>query len=168
MKAAGPSAAAVLAQLEKILGSPLFLNSERMSRFLRFVVEETLAGRAEQVKEAVVGAEVYRRGDSFDPRNDATVRVEASKLRGKLSRYYETEGRDDQVVISIPKGGYVPVFETRDSTPVRASWPLTGWVLTLGGGSILLAAVMLLSLRGPSRQDPPKLKAGSLDHLSGH
>src|SRR4051812_31841422 len=95
-------------QLGKILSSPTFLGSPRMSRFLRFVVETTLDGNEDRIKEYVVAVDVFDKGDDYDPQADSTVRTEASKLRSRLSRYYDTEGRNDPVVITIPKGSYVP------------------------------------------------------------
>jgi hypothetical protein len=100
--------AAVRAQLGKILSSPVFVNSPRMSRFLRFVVETTLDGNGERIKEYVIAIEVFEKADDYDPQADSTVRTEASKLRSRLTRYYETEGRDDLIAITIPKGSYVP------------------------------------------------------------
>ena len=78
--------AAVLEALERILGTAGFVNSPRMSRFLRFVVEETLKGRADDLKEYVVGLRVFDKPESFDSTADPTVRAEASKLRAKLAR----------------------------------------------------------------------------------
>jgi Tol biopolymer transport system component len=92
-----------------------------MSRFLRFVVEETAAGRASDLKEYVVGVRVFDKVESFDPSIDSTVRVEASKLRAKLTRYYETEGRRDPIVIDIPKGHYGARFQCRTQTGQRVS-----------------------------------------------
>jgi Tol biopolymer transport system component len=103
--------AAVRAQLGKILSSPVFVNSPRMSRFLRFVVETTLNGKSESIKEYVIAIEVFEKSGDYDPQTDSTVRTEASKLRTRLSRYYETEGRNDLIAITIPKGSYVPQFE---------------------------------------------------------
>jgi Tol biopolymer transport system component len=84
-----------------------------MSRFLRFIVEETLDGRSDGIKEYAIALEVFQKNQNYDPQADSTVRTEASKLRSRLGRYYELEGRDDAVIISIPKGAYVPVFEVR-------------------------------------------------------
>src|SRR6516164_8697684 len=103
--------AAVRAQLGKILSSPVFVNSPRMSRFLRFVVETTLNGKSESIKEYVIAIEVFEKSGDYDPQTDSTVRTEASKLRSRLTRYYETEGRNDLIAITIPKGSYVPQFE---------------------------------------------------------
>ena len=101
---------AVRNELDRILVSPVFARSPRMSRFLRFVVEEALAGNGDRIKEYVIALEVFEKRDDYDPQADSTVRTEASKLRARLNRYYETEGREDPVVITIPKGTYVPMF----------------------------------------------------------
>ncbi len=108
-----PDTAAVQEALERILRSAGFVNSPRMSRFLRFVVEETAAGRAGELKEYVVGVRVFDKAESYDPAVDPTVRVEAAKLRAKLGRYYEGEGRGELILIEIPKGGYSAQFSTR-------------------------------------------------------
>src|SRR5215510_10508016 len=100
-------------ELNKILASPVFTSSPRMSRFLQFVVEQTLEGKSDQIKEYVVAVEVFDKPGSYDPKADSTVRTEASKLRSRLGRYYDTIGRDDPVVISIPRGTYAAAFEDR-------------------------------------------------------
>src|SRR5215469_6429669 len=102
----------VRVSLHKILASELFARSSRQSRFLRFTVEETLAGRGCTLKECVVGVEVFDRRDAFDPRSDPIVRIAAIRLRAKLKAYYETEGREDSVIIEFPRG-YMPVFRWR-------------------------------------------------------
>ena len=107
---------AVQEALERIVASPGFANSPRMSRFLRFVVEETAAGRASDLKEYVVGVRVFDKAESFDPSSDPTVRVEASKLRAKLTRYNETDGRGDRILIEIPKGHYSARIRIRTET----------------------------------------------------
>jgi hypothetical protein len=95
---------AVREELNRILASPVFAKSPRMSRFLKFVVEETIEGRSERIKEYVIALEVFGKDEKYDSQTDSTVRTEASKLRSRLGRYYESEGRDDGVLISIPKG----------------------------------------------------------------
>src|SRR5512135_2863172 len=100
----------IRAAADRILAAESFRRSERLSRFLRFVVDSTLEGRPERLKEYVLGIEVYQKGTNFDPRIDSTVRVEAARLRAKLREYYETEGRDDRVRIELPKGAYAPAF----------------------------------------------------------
>ena len=96
----GPSQSAyddIRRQLERILASDGFARAERMSRFLRFVVEQTLRGRGDQLKEYLIGVEVFDRRESFDPRIDPVVRGEARRLRLKLKEYYDSEGQNDPV-----------------------------------------------------------------------
>jgi hypothetical protein len=100
-------------QLERILASKGFVHSERPSRFLRFVVDQTVQGLGHQLKEYLLGIEVLGRRESFDPKTDPIVRVEAGRLRTRLREYYESEGRNDPVLIDFPKGGYVPTFQGR-------------------------------------------------------
>jgi TolB-like protein/Tfp pilus assembly protein PilF len=121
-----PAAEAVRAQLERVLSSSGFATSERLSRFLRFIVEQALEGN--QLKETLVGVEVFGRKPSYDPRLDAVVRVEAVKLRARLKEYYEGEGAQDAVRIDLPKGGYLPSFEAIPvQPPESAPAPQPGW-----------------------------------------
>ena len=94
--------------VRKIVSSRAMARSERLARFLEFTVSETMAGNAGQIKEFVVGVEVFGRTRDYDPRLDPIVRVEARRLRMKLRKYYDTEGRDDRIRIEYPKGSYVP------------------------------------------------------------
>jgi len=106
-------------QLERILNTPPLVSSPSLSRFLRYIVEETAAGRSGAIKEYTLGLNVFDRGDEFNPRLDPIVRVQARNLRARLARYYDTQGADDPVRIELPKGTYVPVFHFR--TPETAS-----------------------------------------------
>lgn len=108
-----PNQEEVRHQLDRMLGSELFRAAGRSSQVLRFVVEHALSDSRERLKEYTIGAEALGRGDSFDPRIDSVARVEASRLRGKLEQYFAGEGNSDPVVIQLPKGGYVPIFERR-------------------------------------------------------
>ena len=103
--------------LERVLSSPTFRQGDRLKRFLKFIVLEAVAGRRHELKEYVIGVQVFGKEDTFDPRTDPIVRVQARRLRAKLVRYYREEGRADETVIELPKGGYAPVFKHRD-TPV--------------------------------------------------
>jgi len=109
-----PSSEEVRAQLDRILTSGDFNASVRNRDFLRYVVEETLAGRAAYIKGFTVAQEVFGRGTDFDPQLDPVVRIEASRLRRSLEHYYLTAGKAEPVLIELPKGGYVPRFEGVD------------------------------------------------------
>ena len=102
--------ALVRSQLETVLASELFSRSERLSGFLRFVVEETLNGRGETLKELVLAHQLYGKEADFDGAISPIVRVDARRLRDKLREYYANRP-SDPVVISLPKGSYVPTFE---------------------------------------------------------
>jgi TolB-like protein len=115
---AAPSRDDVKAALVRILASTTFRHSARHRAFLRYVVDNTLAGRARTVKEVVIGLDVFDRAlDGFDPRRDSIVRVEARRLRKKLRAYYGGEGSADQVEIRLDVGSYVPAFSWRLRTP---------------------------------------------------
>jgi tetratricopeptide (TPR) repeat protein len=109
----------VAEQLERILADEHFVSSERSSRFLHYVVEQTLAGKAGEIKELVIATELYARAAPYDPKADSTVRVEASRVRGRLHGYYAQKGARDPIRITIPKGTYVPRFERAE--PLEAS-----------------------------------------------
>src|ERR1700730_16871858 len=88
---------AVQTELDRILASHTFHGSQRPSRFLRYVVEQTLQGRGEKIKEYTIATEVFGRDESFDPRLDPLVRVEATKLRSRLATYYKNDGYADLI-----------------------------------------------------------------------
>jgi TolB-like protein/Flp pilus assembly protein TadD len=114
--------------LNRILASKSFRQADRLKRFLRFIVDETVAGRAEGLKEFSVGVEVFDRDTSFDPRSDPIVRVQARRLRAQLDRYYLEDGAQDELVFEVPKGGYAVVFKHvrpgRGGAPKRTAAPL--------------------------------------------
>lgn len=112
----GPAPEAVRAQMER-LRAAAFTGSEKLFRFLGFVVDEALAGRGGTLKELVIGIELYGGSVDYDPRIDSAVRVEARRLRRKLETYYAGPGLEDEVIISIPTGGYAPRFRLRKDTP---------------------------------------------------
>jgi TolB-like protein/Tfp pilus assembly protein PilF len=112
--AARPSAKATKAQLERILSSATFQQVDRLKRFLQFIVSEYVEGRGDELKEYVVGVQVFGKEPSFDPRTDPIVRVQARRLRARLDRYYRSEGQHDELIVDLPKGGYTPVIRQRD------------------------------------------------------
>jgi TolB-like protein/Flp pilus assembly protein TadD len=102
-------------QLERILASTTFQQGDRLKRFLSFIVLEAVAGRRNELKEYVIGVEVFGKEASFDPRTDPIVRVQARRLRAKLVNYYREEGPGDELIVDLPKGGYAPVFRRREA-----------------------------------------------------
>lgn len=122
----------IRAELECLLHSSDFAGSERHRRFLTYIVEETLAGRADRLKAYNIATAAFNRTADFDPQQDSIVRIEAGRLRRALDHYYLTEGRHHKVQITVPKGGYVPLFnspgdcnlkETQDPQATSGSGP---------------------------------------------
>lgn len=122
-ESAAPPEEVVRGEVERILASTSFSASERNRRFLRYIVDETLAGRADRIKGYSVGVAVFDRDTSFDPQLDPIVRIEASRLRRSLDYYYVTDGKDDRICITIPKGSYVPAFTSKDTAGQLADDP---------------------------------------------
>jgi serine/threonine-protein kinase len=117
---------AIQAQLNRILASKTFAQVDRLKRFLSFIVEEAVAGHAGDLKEYVVGMQVFGKEPGFDPRTDPIVRVQARRLRARLVRYYREEGQADDLIVDLPKGGYSPSFRRREgAAPVKASLAAT-------------------------------------------
>src|ERR1039457_2309845 len=90
-------AAKIRAQLDRILSSKAFRQVDRLQRFLSFIVNETLSGPGDNLKEFLIGIEVFGKEATFDPRMDPIVRVQARRLRARLTRYYREEGQNDEV-----------------------------------------------------------------------
>jgi adenylate cyclase len=122
--ASTPNEQEIRSQLARIIGSADFDTSERAIGFLRFVVEETLAGRDAAISQNTIAQCVFGRGDEFDPAIDPIVRMQAGRVRRSLEHYYLTAGHDDAVAITITKGSYVPTFAYR-SAPPPATAPAT-------------------------------------------
>ena len=109
---------AVLAHLDALVAHPLFFQSKRYPALLRFVVEQTLAGNAEQVKERSIGMEVFGRAPGYDANADPVVRVTAGEIRKRLAQYYYDPANHDGIRIELPTGSYVPIFlRIQESAP---------------------------------------------------
>ncbi len=161
----GVSADAVRAQLAKILQSQAFNNSPVISQMLRYIVDRTLEGKTDELKEYSLGVDVFGRGASFDPRADTIVRVQARRLRSKLEEYYHLEGRMDPVLIELPKGRYVVSFRTAKSPasvkvtlapaearlvgqPRRVTWLTRALAVILAAATLALLTWAWLAHRG--------------------
>jgi hypothetical protein len=133
--------------LKRILLSRHFVKAKKKSRFLEFMCEQALAGKAELVNEYTIGADIYERGADFDPHDDSIVRVQAHEIRKSLLAYYEDDGRHERLRIEVPVGGYVPVFARKEEAPPapppksRLVWPRWGFAALL---PVALAAGWLL------------------------
>src|SRR5579862_9625210 len=105
--------AAVQQQLEKLLATPLFHSSKRYPSFLKFVVSRALAGQTDQLKERVLGVEIFGRPADYDTNIDPIVRVTAAEIRKRIEQYYQDPQHSQEIRLFLPSGSYVPQF----------SWP---------------------------------------------
>src|SRR5579883_1349492 len=103
--------AAIQAQLERLLENPYFSHSRRFPSFLRFVVERTLGGQTELLKERTLGMEIFGRNADYDTSSDPIVRVTAAEIRKRIAQYYQEPGHEHEIRLSLPSGSYVPHFE---------------------------------------------------------
>ncbi len=108
-----PSTDEALSELAAVLKSPGFATSKRRSKFLSYIVERTLEGRADELKELTIALDVFGRPPSFDQRLDSVVRVHASHVRSKLREYYAESGRASPITIILPPGSYIPSIAFR-------------------------------------------------------
>ena len=105
-----PEKNAIRTQLERLLANVHFKQSKRFPSFLRFVIEHTLAGDAESIKERTLGVEIFGRDADYDTASDPIVRVTAAEIRKRVAQYYQDPGHEEELRINLPPGSYVPQF----------------------------------------------------------
>jgi hypothetical protein len=167
------SPAEIREELARVLNSQEFRSSHRSKEFLKYVVENTLAGHGDMLKERTIGIDVYGRPASYDPSDDATVRVKAGEVRKRLDHYYLTEGRAARLRIEIPAGTYTPAFRTllvpeppspsvtvATSPPVAispASMPAVAgrrwWIYCLAAGIVIAGLAVVLYFARPKHPE---------------
>jgi len=103
------------ALLERLLASQMFSNSQRLSAFLFYICEQDRLGKASEIREKQIGMAVFGREEGYDVANDGIVRSQARFLRQRLENFFAGEGRDEEVILRIPKGCYRPQFDWRDA-----------------------------------------------------
>jgi hypothetical protein len=139
------------AQIQRIVQSKAFRTSEVHRNLLTYLAEKSLSGDAENIKEYTVGLDVFGKPDSYDPRQESTVRMHVARLRQKLAEYYRTEGVDDPIFVDLPKGGFrvtfeprtvpsVPEVEAAEITPRKAARPVRYWF------EVVLVAALLIAV----------------------
>jgi hypothetical protein len=143
--------AEVRGALHRVLQSQGFRASRRSQDFLRYVVERTLDGQAENLKERTIGVDVFGRSAAYDPSDDATVRVKAGEVRKRLGLFYATEGQHEAIRIELPAGTYVPEFirtephaAAADSKPIDV--PVASPPVASPRRSVFLLIPLLLSI----------------------
>ncbi|HZB87135.1 MAG TPA: hypothetical protein VE291_00600 [Terracidiphilus sp.] len=101
----------ILRQLDRLLASPYFSNSRRFPVFLRYIVQETLTGNADLLKERTIGVEIFGKEASYDTSTEPIVRVTAAEIRKRIAQYYQDPGCSGEIRMTLPSGSYVPHFE---------------------------------------------------------
>jgi TolB-like protein len=151
-----------LEAVDRIAASSGFVRSDALVRFLRYVVEHGLNGESGQLKETVIGVEVYGRPPAYDPKFDPVVRMQAAKLRSKLTEYYAGPGTQDSIVIELPKGSYAPVFRPAGHrAPPSLQWR---WI---AAGTLAALAVLGLWRWLAVRAAPPSIAVLPFVNVSG-
>jgi hypothetical protein len=108
-------------QLAKIIHSKVFRHCSALQRLLQYLVARAITDPYGEIKEYTIGVEVFDRGQNYDPQNDTIVRVQIHRLRQKVKEYYESEGISDPIFIEVPKGHYIPTFESRSAALIKSS-----------------------------------------------
>lgn len=157
---------AIEEQLERLVASPYFNQSKRLPNFLRFVVEHTLAGDDENIKERTLGIEIFGRHAGYDTAADPIVRVTAAEIRKRMAQYYENPAHKAELRISLPSGSYIPQFDVlsvgdhsglpgadtpvvakteniASSEPLRARWPLVVALVAVAASVVALGSIWL-------------------------
>jgi hypothetical protein len=150
----------VLQQLDRLLENSHFSNSKRFPSFLRFIVQEELGGRGDQLKERTLGIEVFGREPGYDTTSDPIVRVTAAEIRKRIAQYYQDAATPDEVKISLPPGSYIPHFE----------WPKTGGTpepILAGGDPSAIERELTLALPFAATKKQARSKSSAVLWLLG-
>lgn len=139
-------------EIDRILQSDTFRSADVLRRLLRFLADKSIAGEADQLKEYTIGLDAFGKPPSYDPRSDAIVRLQAGRLRQKLAEYYRTEGKDDSVVVDLPKGHFKLTWQTRPVVATAVVEPIAPprvpepprskrWLIPLLSAALLISLV---------------------------
>ncbi|MGR3660503.1 MAG: tetratricopeptide repeat protein, partial [Paracoccaceae bacterium] len=147
--------------LSRVLASDHFERADRLSSFLSYIVEETLAGRGELIRGKTIAMDVYGRDPTSSGKSENVVRVDAHRLRRSLKEYYTAEGKDDPVQIWVDSGGYVPRVEKRRDEPSNkpVDWPgktLTGAMVVMLAAGLAVAIYIGISSSQPRPEHDPQ------------
>jgi hypothetical protein len=143
------------AQIERILKSDTFQQADALRRLLRYLAGKSLSGEADQLKEYAIGVDAFGKPPPYDPRHDSIVRLQAGRLRQKLAEYYRTEGKDDTVIVELPKGHLKLSCDVRMEAPPPPPEPQfnttpppakTQWRMAFVIASAVLAVCVVFSV----------------------
>ena len=152
---------AILRELRAIVASHHFSNSKRYPALLEYIVETTLAGMPELLKERTLGVEVFGRPPTYDTNTDTVVRYTAGEVRKRLLLYYSNQGRNSKIQISLPPGSYVPEFLHRDSTHDGTESDAGAWTAPIHDGDVIAHADY--GAQEGSQASPPAAANGAVD-----
>ncbi|MGD0616700.1 MAG: hypothetical protein ABSB67_03475 [Bryobacteraceae bacterium] len=142
---------AIVEQLERLLANVRFKNSKRCPSLLRFLVEKTLEGRTEHLRERTLGIDVFGRSQDYDTNADPIVRATAGDIRKRIAQYYHEPGHENEIRIDLPSGSYVPEFHlppvVKAQPAVRAAWLKRWWKPVVLAGAIIATAAGVVLLR---------------------
>ena len=150
--------------VEKIANSDGFRRSVRLREFLLYISTQYLSGHAEEITEQNIGHRIYHRRETYSPAEDNIVRVSARQLRLKLKEYYETEGKDSEWIVDVPKGGYIPDIHQRQTSSEPPSMSPTvpekrssipKWIPTVSIAIAAAVAGWMIPHRSQSPVQPP-------------
>ncbi len=141
----------VLDALEKISSRPPIASAESLRNLLTYLVKQSVENTGEPIREAQIAAAVFNKTEGFDPRQDSTVRVQTSRLRSKLTEYYQGEGAKDIWILEVPKGSYFVTARQREIEPIIEvpqpveRKPISPWLYAVGGFvvGVLLTWILL-------------------------
>jgi hypothetical protein len=139
---------AARAQVERIFQSRTFRNADVLRQLLTYLVDASLSGTADELKEYTVAVDALGKPSSYDPRQESAVRMQVGRLRQKLADYYRTEGVEDPIVIDLPKGGFRVVFETRHTPEDSTSLPAESTAATWTRRERILAIGLVIAIVG--------------------
>jgi hypothetical protein len=156
----------MLTEIECILHSETFRSSDVLRRLLRFLADKTLSGKGEGLKEYTVAIEALQKPPTYDPKHDSTVRIQVSRLRQKLGEYFQGEGKDDPVIVTLPRGHFKLVFEIRQIIPQEIPAPAKTRVEPLLIWLAVLMCVTLLVAVGWGTYSTMKLRRIEAEQLA--
>lgn len=160
-----PASDLVLDQLRRILESPGFRNSKRYASVLRYIVEQTLIGKADHLKERTIGVDIFGRAPDYDTASDHVVRSAMSEVRKRLGQYYDATTSSSELQIELQPGSYIPQFRLApvliEEIPVQPDivlpgetvQPAKGWIIGLVLATVALVLVGVLIRNASGRND---------------
>lgn len=156
--------------VQRIISSRTFAKSQQLQAFLLYVTKQTIIGRCDEIKEQAIGSQVLGRKPDYDPAGDNIVRVRARQLRQKIKQYFSSDGENEKLLLTMPTGGYVPVFEKRIIEPpvtvletkATGTWQPRWLPWALAGVFAVVSLTLWFRLQGNNARSQPEILPQSL------